>query len=52
MLPSTGKQVEQQNSEFNSLEIFEPGTKENRQQGVIYVKICNDLLPTATTLLK
>ena len=31
-LPSTEKHVEQQNSEFNSMEILEPGLKENRQR--------------------
>ena len=30
LLPLTEKQVEQQNSKFNSIDMFEPGIKENR----------------------
>ena len=39
------KKGTQQDSEFNSIEMFEPGIAENRQRH-------NDLLPTIRTLLK
>ena len=38
-LSSTEKRVEQQNSEFHSMEMSEPGLKENRQRS----HTCKDL---------
>ena len=47
----TEKQMDQQDSPFNSMEILDPGLNRVDRE-VVLVKIYNVLLPTATTLQK